>query len=310
MEENCTKAMNSFLIKTYNIEPEDLTPDDNFDIITLSKYKSSTSPPSTQQLVLKKKKDKGKGPSREDQSGQRLPKASSSKTPTIILDNPIFTMGEQELKQETEFNTIMNEANSAHKFDSVKEYRQYKINQQNLISLQEFIDSFNLSPPLVEQPQPFLTDLQQIPKKSPLDVFGLKLPQFDGIKEHAQSFISEFIRFCNAYTSFHDDSDLIKAFIKCQKFENISKNLTNFINNNPTPSFEDLCQFFITSHGTRSISEHINFWNTFRLNFKFPNDSRSRLETAANALHFSKYDCSARLLSVLPIRWKKIPYSI
>jgi len=214
-------------------------------------------------------------------------------------------MNEEELEQETEFNTLMNEANSAYNFDTKREYRQYKINQKNLISLQDFIDSFNYSPPLIEQPQPFLADIQQIPKKSPLDVFGLKPPQFDGIKEHAQTFVTEFIRFCNAYTTFHDDADLMKAFIKCHKYEDISRNLSKFTINNPSASFEDLIQFFITSHGTRSVAEHIQFWNSFRLNFKYPNESRKRLETAANALHFSKYYCSARLLSVLPYNWKK-----
>jgi len=85
--------MNSFLIKTYNIEPNELEPDYNFDIVTLSKYKSSNSPPSTQELVLLKRKDKGKGLSKEDQSGQRIPGEPSIinpalKPPKIPLEFP------------------------------------------------------------------------------------------------------------------------------------------------------------------------------------------------------------------------------
>jgi len=316
-KDECIRACNAFLRNTYNIDPKDLTPDENFDFITLSKYKTSTSPPSTQELVLGRK-NKGKEPEKIDpylemfskppkapKISSKTPKASASKTPLEIKANPIFTMGDEELHQETTFNTIMNEANSAYKFDSSKEYRQYKINQQNLISMQDIIDSFNSKPTLVEQPQPFLNEIINIPKKSPLDVFGLGPPIFDGIKEHAQKFITDFIQFCNAYTSFSNDSDLSKAFIKCQKFDDIKKSLSSYLFNNPNASFEDLYQYFITKFGTRTIAENIKFWNNFSLNFKFPNDSRARLETIAESLHFSKYDCSVRLFSVLPYKWKK-----
>ena len=110
-------------------------------------------------------------------------------------------------------NSLQNEANSAYKFDSAKEYRQYKISQKNLLYLQEFIESYNSTPSLADQPQPFLGEINQISKKSPLDLFGLKPPIFDGIKEHAQQFINKFIQFCNSYTMFSNDSDLIQAFI-------------------------------------------------------------------------------------------------
>jgi len=198
----------------------------------------------------------------------------------------------------------MNESHSAYKFDSNHAYRQYKINQQNLITMQGIIDGFNSSPELAEQPQPFLSDILTIPKKSPLDVFGLGPPVFDGVKEHAQNFITEFIQFCNSYTS-SNDNDLSKAFIKCHKYDDIKKSLSFYLSNNPNSTFEDLCQFFITKFGTRTIAENIQFWNNFSLNYKFPNTSRERLESIAESLHFTKYDCSARLFSVLPFRWKK-----
>ena len=59
-KEECVKACNAFFRQEYNIDAKEITPDINFDIITLSKYKTSTSPPSTQELVLEKKKNKGK----------------------------------------------------------------------------------------------------------------------------------------------------------------------------------------------------------------------------------------------------------
>jgi len=199
---------------------------------------------------------------------------------------------------------MKNEADSMYKFDSTREFRQYKINKENLKIMQDAIEDFNTSPELNEQPRPFLADDQNIPKKSPLDVFGLGPPTFDGIKEHAAKFISDFIKFCNSYISFANDDDFSEAFIKCLKQEDIRKGMISFRINNPNADFEDCCVYFIRRFGTRTIAENIHYWNNFSLNFKFPNSSRDRLESIAESLHFSKYDCSTRLFSVLPPRWK------
>jgi len=90
-KDECIRACNAFLRNTYNIDPKDLTPDENFDFITLSKYKTSNSPPSTQELVFGRKKNKGKekecGPFRiMDDSDNCISEEWLSKIKNLPLD--------------------------------------------------------------------------------------------------------------------------------------------------------------------------------------------------------------------------------
>ena len=98
----------------------------------------------------------------------------------------------------TKINTAQNSAPSKRDFNSFEEYRQYKVTQSNLKHAKDFIENFSSHTPIkTSQLQPFFIDATNtnIQKKSPLDVFEMKPPVFDGNKDHAQQFINEIYTF-------------------------------------------------------------------------------------------------------------------
>ncbi|KAL6602183.1 hypothetical protein U3516DRAFT_760369 [Neocallimastix sp. 'constans'] len=95
------------------------------------------------------------------------------------------------------FHILVPCAPSKRDFNSFEEYRQYKVTQSNLKHAKDFIENFSSHTPIkTSQLQPFFIDATNtnIQKKSPLDVFEMKPPVFDGNKDHAQqsNFIAKF----------------------------------------------------------------------------------------------------------------------
>ena len=217
--------------------------------------------------------------------------SSSSRTPSVSTT--------------TRENTRRNKAQSESEFSTYEDYRHYKISQAKVNALREVVKSwtsmFTIPP---DQPFPRQTDIDKIPKKSPLDFYKLNVPPFSGIKEDASKYLEEFIRFNNNYISIPSEKNLINFFVASQTNNYIKAKLSNYVSNESPNNFATVAQYFIANFGTRTIAEQIKFWNNFRLNYNNPNKSKQALDMTVNVLKFTDYDKSAKILSILPENWK------
>jgi len=311
-KKKCDAIINKFIKEAYHLDNiQELTDTQDIETITLSKYKTSSSPHSTEENS-KPVKNKGKERILEEVPPiLEQPSSSQQRTFKPIefkweeIDEPSSSSRTPSVSTTTRENTRRNGAPSVSNFSNYDDYRQYKITQSKLNNLKDVVTSWAsmfVIPP--DQPCPWQSDIDQIPKKSPLDFYKLDIPKLSGIKEEAQKYLDDFIRFNNNYISIPSEKDLIEFFVSSQSNDFIKKRLRSFIQDESPDSFATVAQFFIANFGTRTIVEQIHFWNNFRLNYKNPNKSKLALDNTASVLKFSEYDKAAKILSILPESWR------
>lgn len=299
-EQQCKNIINTFIHEYYNStmeEIKDITQGE-WEIITISKYKSSSSPPSTTVTPTQQKFNNFKPFKIAEHYGTTKP--STSQAPP--QESP-FT--EYVREQQTIRNTQGNAARSAQGFEDMASYRNYKVKSANLKEAIAFLNSNKTNANLTEVPQPFLAQGPEVPKKSPLDGFNLKCPVFSGKKNQATSYLKSFIDYVNHYYVIPDQADLITCFINTQTDTKIKDYLSTEFSYNPNMDFQRMSELFLQKYGSFTIQEHLNFWNNFHIIQQNPEDSKRRIEQSCEALKFSKLQLSLKVFTSLPINWRK-----
>ncbi|ORX73528.1 hypothetical protein BCR32DRAFT_285559 [Anaeromyces robustus] len=204
-------AVNSFILRHYQVENTEELKQlmiDDWELVTLSKYKgtssSRTSPP----------RNKGKEPFKEYLASPSKP--ILSKNPRFTSNPPHKMTDDMDFEPEmmADINKRFNQASSASNFSDDHSYRKYKISKANLTAIRHFLRDYTNETIIPDnQPQPFLAENQGIIKKSPLDVFGMKPPEFNGDKRTAKNFVRKFTQFVNSYVSINSLEYYIKNYI-------------------------------------------------------------------------------------------------